>query len=72
MPKGFKDAIEFWMLDHIGSKFEDRLDMAIQCGNSVGCSSVTSDRWIVQLATRNGPFRVVIDDDGDWVIKKRG
>ena len=71
MGKGFGEAIRLWMEDNVGSKFYGREDMAVKCGNSVGCSSVTSDRWIVQLATRNGPFRVLTNDEGNWVIKRR-
>lgn len=71
MTKGFGEAVRLWMEENVGTKFKGRDDMAIRCGNAIGCSSVTSDRWIVQLATRNGPFRIVSDEEGDWMIKRK-
>jgi len=70
--KGFKEPVREWMEDNVGKAFHDWSPMAVECANNVGCSMITSDRWIVQLSSRSGPFRMVRNDDGDLVIQRRG
>jgi hypothetical protein len=71
MTRGFRDEIYSWMLDEVGSKFSSLEEMAAQCADSVGCSSVTTTKWIRQFSEKNGAYRILIDSEGNYVIRPR-